>query len=298
MSVDVRDDIHLLAPAYLPRVGQTANFVCAAVALLLSCARKFNDNLRNDIMCLECGCGEIEHSHTGHSHAGHSHAHDHAHDHGEVRTLTLGKKILEHNDQHAAENRAWLAKRGVVAINIISSPGTGKTTLLERTLEILKGEIQCAVIAGDQRSDNDAKRLRDKGAPVCQIETGNACHLDAVQVGDMLPEVVRDGVKLLFIENVGNLICPSAFDLGENFKVALLSSTEGEDKPVKYPALFSRVPVAVLTKMDLVPHLEWDVARCRDCLRQVRPGVFIFELSARTGDGMDAWIEYLKKLVA
>jgi len=153
------------------------------------------------------------------------------------------------------------------------------------------------VITGDQRTDNDARRLQGKGAPVRQIETVNSCHLDAEQVGRLLPEVAGGGVRLLFIENVGNLVCPSAFDLGESFKIALLSTTEGEDKPVKYPTLFSAAPVAVLTKMDLAPHLDWSVAACRAALRQVRPGVFIFELSAKTGLGMDAWLDYLVKLV-
>ena len=133
--------------------------------------------------------------------------------------------------------------------------------------------------------------------PVRQIETINACHLDAEQVGRLLPEVCEEGVRLLFIENVGNLVCPSAFDLGESFKIALLSTTEGEDKPVKYPSLFSAAPVVVLTKMDLAPHLDWDAAACRAALRQVRPGVFIFELSAKTGQGMEAWLDYLRKMV-
>lgn len=242
-------------------------------------------------MCLDCGCGDGEKKHHHH----HEHGH---HAHEKVETLTLSQKVLAHNDQHAAMNRAWLKERGVLALNIISSPGTGKTTLLERTLERLQGVMSCAVIAGDQRSDNDAKRLEGRGAAVCQIETGNACHLDAVQVGEMLPQVADADTDLLFIENVGNLICPATFDLGEDFKVGLLSATEGEDKPIKYPALFSQVPVAVLTKIDLVPHLDWDISRCRDCLRQVRPGVFIFELSAVDGTGMDEWIEYLQKLVA
>ena len=240
-------------------------------------------------MCLDCGCGDVGHSHHHHEHGNHGH--------GEVETISLSQKVLEHNDQHAAMNRAWLKERGIVALNIISSPGTGKTTLLERTLELLEGVLSCAVIAGDQRSDNDARRLEGKGAPVCQIETGNACHLDAVQVGDMLPKIADGDTDLIFIENVGNLICPASFDLGEDFKVGLLSATEGEDKPIKYPALFSQVPVAVLTKIDLVPHLDWDIAHCRDCLRRVRPGIYIFELSAKSGMGMDSWIDYLKKLV-
>ncbi len=270
-------------------------------------------------MCKECGCGEdtphehVHHTH-GHNHSDgndHGHEHEHEQDHGHsyndghshqhvataVRTVDVRQKILARNDEQAEMNRAWLKERGVVALNLISSPGTGKTLLLERTLEGLRGRVVCAVITGDQRTDNDARRLQGKGAEVRQIETVNACHLDAGQVGRLLPEVVKDGVRLLFIENVGNLVCPSAFDLGENFKVALLSVTEGEDKPVKYPSLFSSAPVTVLTKMDLVPHLDWDATTCRANLRQMRPGGFIFETSARNGSGMEVWLDYLSKLV-
>ena len=211
--------------------------------------------------------------------------------------VVLEKKILSHNDDIAAQNRAWLTERGVVTVNIISSPGSGKTFLLERTLERLNGKLGCAVITGDQQTQNDAKRLEGKGAVVKQIETISSCHLDAEQIARLLPETIDSKTKLLFIENVGNLVCPSAFDLGEDFKIALLSTAEGEDKPVKYPSLFTQAPVVVLTKMDLAPHLDWDLATCRQHLRSVRPGVFIFELSAKTGDGMDAWIDYLQGLV-
>jgi hydrogenase nickel incorporation protein HypB len=215
-----------------------------------------------------------------------------------VRTVPLEQKILSHNDALAARNRAWLAERGVVALNLISAPGSGKTLLLERTLDRLRGRIACAVITGDQQTDHDAQRLKGKGAPVAQIETHNACHLDAERVGRLLPDVVAGGVRLLFIENVGNLVCPSAFDLGESFKVAMLSVTEGEDKPVKYPSLFYQAPVVVLNKVDLLPHLNCDVRQCREYLRRMRPGVFIFELSALTGAGLDGWIEYLESLGA
>ena len=261
-------------------------------------------------MCKDCGCGSEPHAHAhggaAHTHAhGHDHAHPHAHSHDHVsaatadtRSVRLQQKILSRNDEQAERNRAWLSAHGVVAVNLISSPGSGKTFLLERTLEGLHGKVSCAVITGDQRTDNDARRLQGKGAAVRQIETINSCHLDAEQVGRLLPEVAGGGVKLLFIENVGNLVCPAAFDQGESFKIALLSTTEGEDKPVKYPTLFSAAPVAVLTKMDLAPHLDWNAAVCRTNLRQVRPGVFIFELSAKTGLGMEAWLDYLTKLTA
>jgi hydrogenase nickel incorporation protein HypB len=250
-------------------------------------------------VCKDCGCGkpdDHEHGHDPvHPHDG-QHPHDHSHDvHG--RVIALERRILSRNDEAAARNRAWLAERGVVALNMISAPGSGKTFLLERTLDRLRGRVACAVITGDQQTDHDARRLQGKGAPVRQIETISACHLDAERVGALLPEVVAAGVRLLFIENVGNLVCPAAFDLGENFKVALLSATEGEDKPVKYPSLFSQAPVVVLTKMDLAPHLDWDVKKCRDYLRRIHPGVYVFELSARTGQGMDAWLDYLADLI-
>lgn len=211
--------------------------------------------------------------------------------------MTVEQKVLAFNDEVAGRNRDWLAARGVVALNLISSPGSGKTLLLEKTLEALQGELPCAVIAGDQQTDNDARRLAGKGAPVKQIETRNACHLDAERVAHVLKEVVADDTRLLFIENVGNLVCPAAFDLGESFKVALVSVTEGEDKPVKYPTLFSVADVAVVTKTDLVPHLETDMRALRRSIQHVHPGLFTFELSAKTGDGLAAWLDYLRRLV-
>ena len=234
------------------------------------------------------------------------HVHRHGHDHersqpageGEPhRRIELETRVLEKNDRDARLNREWLDARGVVAVNLISSPGSGKTLLLERTLESLRGVVGCAVITGDQSTDNDARRLAGKGAPVVQIETRAACHLNAEQVGAQLARVVTDGVRLLVIENVGNLVCPAAFDLGEHYKIALLSVAEGEDKPLKYPVLFHDAPVCVITKTDLLPHLDFDIARCRKALRSVRPDVTLLELSARTGEGMTAWIDYLKGFV-
>ncbi|MCB9477094.1 MAG: hydrogenase nickel incorporation protein HypB [Deltaproteobacteria bacterium] len=259
-------------------------------------------------MCLDCGCTEANAAHThthahehGHSHEHghhhHHHDHDHAHhEHAKSREIVVQENILAVNDAAAARVRARLADAGVMAINLISSPGSGKTTLLERTLESLRERVPCAVIAGDQRTDRDAVRLSDKGAPVRQIETGDACHLYAQQIEAVLDDILADDTRLLIIENVGNLVCPAAFDLGEHFKVALLSVTEGEDKPIKYPSLFLGAPVVVLTKSDLIPHLDWDDRTARGYVRQVRPDAKIFELSAKTGDGMDRWIEYLEDL--
>lgn len=212
------------------------------------------------------------------------------------RQIAVEQKVLSKNDEAAAANRSWLRARGITALNLISSPGAGKTLLLERTLEQLIGVAKCAVIVGDQQTDNDARRLSGKGAEVRQIETGNTCHLDALRVKEHLAAVCLPGTRLLFIENVGNLICPAAFDLGEDFKVALLSVTEGEDKPIKYPRIFSQVKAVVLTKTDLVPHLDWDGEKCLANLQRICPAAAVFELSAKTGEGLTDWIDYLRRL--
>jgi len=274
-------------------------------------------------MCEDCGCREgnervfsdKEHSHEHahrhgdvvHTHAHpHEHAHEHAHDHTHEhvhehshapRTVAVEMGVLERNDRQAAENHAWLAARGVVAVNLISSPGSGKTLLLEKTLDALRDKVSCAVITGDQQTDNDARRMMGRGAKVVQIETRSACHLNAEQVRDRLSEVVDEGVKLLFIENVGNLVCPAAFELGEDRRVVLLSVTEGEDKPLKYPVAFHSAGTVVLTKTDLLPHLDFNMDACRSAIRKVHPDARIIELSARTGQGMDAWLDWLRRLV-
>ncbi|HJO92330.1 MAG TPA: hydrogenase nickel incorporation protein HypB [Victivallales bacterium] len=269
-------------------------------------------------MCLDCGCqegnekkffhthdhdnNEHTHSHThphphGSEHS-HDHTHEHTHDHEGSRVVTLEQNILAKNDEFAAKNKNFLKDKGIITVNIISSPGSGKTTLLEKTLERLKGKVNCSVIVGDQSTDNDAKRLEDKCDNVHQIETHSSCHINAEQVSEALSLVIKDNTQILFIENVGNLICPAAFELGEDFKIALLSTTEGEDKPIKYPVLFSDARIAVLTKTDLIPHLDWDLKKCRQYMREINPGMFIFELSAKTGEGMDAWVDYLETLIA
>ena len=264
-------------------------------------------------MCKDCGCEQAlaadhdhqhshEHSHDhgdGHEHTHHHgdgvmHTHFHKHAHGESRTVSLERKVLAKNDEAADRNREELKRRRIFTLNIISSPGSGKTTLLERTLERLNGKIACAVITGDQQTDNDARRLAGKGAPVAQIETGNSCHLNAGRVSESFKEVLDERTRILFIENVGNLICPAAFDLGEDKKVALLSVAEGEDKPLKYPVIFSRAEVVLLTKMDLAPHLDWDKDKCLDAIRHVCPNARIIELSSKTGQGMDEWVGYLQ----
>ncbi len=241
-------------------------------------------------MCESCGCGTANEHH-------HHHEHSHDHKHSHTKTVTLEQKVLAQNDALAEQNRAWLAEKGVVAINLISAPGSGKTYLLEKTLEALDGKIKCAVITGDQQTDRDAQRLKGKGAKIHQIETISACHLDAHQIWHALAEVIDDETRLLFIENVGNMVCPTAFDLGESFKVALLSTPEGEDKPIKYPVLFATAKAIVLTKMDLAEPLGWNLSACRKYIQQVQPGANVIELSAKSGDGMDAWLNYLTQLV-
>ncbi|MFA6567334.1 MAG: hydrogenase nickel incorporation protein HypB [Victivallales bacterium] len=243
--------------------------------------------------------GTMHGNHDAHKALHHHHGEAHAQDSiekTERRVIELERKVLEKNDSFADENRKFFEERGIVVVNIISSPGSGKTMLLEKTLDRLKGKLPCAVIVGDIQSDNDARRLQGKGAKVFQIETKSSCHLNAEQVAKVLPKVIEGKTKILFIENVGNLVCPAAFDLGENFKIALLSIPEGEDKPVKYPVIFSNAKLVVITKNDLLPYIDCDVRKMRKFIRQNNPGVFIFELSAKTGEGMDAWIEYLVKL--
>lgn len=241
-------------------------------------------------MCSTCGCGQagnLTHAHD------HNHDHDHTHEHSEH--LELGKAVLAHNDAHAEQNRAWLDARQIRMIDIVSSPGSGKTALLEVTLDALQGRLPCAVIVGDVATDNDARRLQGRGAPVVQIETQGACHLDAARIQGLLPQVTQQGAKLVIVENVGNLVCPAAFDLGQHERVAVLSVTEGEDKPLKYPALFHRASLVVLTKSDLLPHLRFDVDACIENVRRVNPSASVLQLSAWTREGMAPWLAVLER---
>lgn len=215
-----------------------------------------------------------------------------------TRKVQVEKKVLSRNDEVAQSNYEWLSRHGTIALNFISSPGTGKTLLLEKTLSALAGEIECAVLVGDQQSDNDARRLADKGARVQQIETGSSCHLDAERVSKFLHQVVFDTTRLLFIENVGNLICPAAYRLGEKYRVTLLSVPEGEDKPVKYPPVFARADIIILTKVDLVEVLEFDMQACLNNIKSINPTAKVLQLSAKTGVGMDQWLGCLREIAA
>ena len=230
----------------------------------------------------------------------------HCHDYGQgpaqahvgglsqARMVKIEQDILGKNNTFAAENRRWLAERGVFAVNLVSSPGSGKTTVLTETIRALGDALPLAVIEGDQQTSQDAERIRATGAPAIQINTGKGCHLDASMVGRALNTLPIAANSVLFIENVGNLVCPAGFDLGEAHKVVMLSVTEGEDKPLKYPDMFAAADVMLLTKIDLLPYLEFDVAACLAFARQVNPRLRVFELSARTGAGMADWLAWLR----
>ena len=250
-------------------------------------------------MCSTCGCGESELAIHAHDHAHgppHAHPHAHAHDHApEARRITLEQDILAKNAEFASGNRRLFAERGVFVLNLVSSPGSGKTTLLARTVQALRGELPVAVIGGDQQTANDAERIRAAGAPAVQINTGKGCHLDAHGIGHALERLPLPEHGVLFIENVGNLVCPADFDLGEACKVVVLSVTEGEDKPLKYPNMFAAAGLMLLNKTDLLPHLDFDVTRCLDYARRINPDIRILQLSARTGEGMENWLDWLRQ---
>jgi len=212
--------------------------------------------------------------------------------------VEVKEKVLSANDQVAAETRAQLSGHGIFAMNLISSPGSGKTTLLERTVDALKPHLRLAVVAGDVQTRNDADRLIRHGIPVEAIETGGGCHLDARQVARALAALRLADLDLLFIENVGNLVCPSSFDLGEAMKVVLMSVTEGEDKPLKYPAAFRRARALVMTKVDLVPHLEFSIELAVDNAGSINPELEVFTTSSFTGEGLEKWTGWLTAQVA
>ncbi|MBM3576067.1 MAG: hydrogenase nickel incorporation protein HypB [Alphaproteobacteria bacterium] len=247
--------------------------------------------------------GEHHHAHEEHHHAhglDHSHAHshdhshhDHAHEHSHGR-VDMEARILAKNDAIAAKCRAWLAGREIVALNLVSSPGAGKTTLLERAIADLSRELPLFVIEGDQATSNDGERIRAVGAPVIQVNTGTGCHLDAEMIARALSELKPSVGSLVFIENVGNLVCPALFDLGEHAKAVIFSTTEGEDKPLKYPHMFSAAKVAIFNKIDLLPHLDFSMERARENVLRVNPDAEIIEVSAKTGAGMQALYDWIR----
>ncbi|MBM2715265.1 hydrogenase nickel incorporation protein HypB [Mesorhizobium caraganae] len=285
-------------------------------------------------MCTVCGCGisSIE----GHKHeeGGHGHSHDHHHDHDhddhhhgdgghdhhhaadcsmhygngiagvnvpgmrQERIIQVERHILSKNDAYAQENRRYFERQGIFALNFVSSPGSGKTSLLVRAISDLKDRLTISVIEGDQQTSNDAARIRETGARAIQINTGKGCHLDAHMVGHAAEDLALEPGSALFIENVGNLVCPAAFDLGEAHKVVVLSVTEGEDKPLKYPNMFAAADLMVLNKADLLPHLDFNVGLCIANALRVNPRLQTLTVSARTGEGMEAFYAWLEASAA
>lgn len=255
-------------------------------------------------MCATCGCGQTaDHRHAHeqghahrHEHGGHGHKHEPAPAGGSV--IQVEQALLAENDRQAALNRGLFNRRHTRAFNLISSPGAGKTTLLEKTLTALRArEVGCAVVEGDQATDLDSQRIARTGVPVFQIETGRSCHLDAQQVQHALSHLDIPERGLLFIENVGNLICPTEFKLGEHERVTIVSVAEGHDKPAKYPLAFRNATAVVISKIDLMPHVDFDIVEARRLISGLNPRAPIFELSAREGGGMDAWLSWLQHRV-
>jgi hydrogenase nickel incorporation protein HypB len=241
-----------------------------------------------------------DHSHD-HHHGGHDHGHEHhthSHHHSARERFTavdVETRLLEKNDAIADQNRAWFAGREILALNLVSSPGAGKTTLLERTIRDLRPEMSISVIEGDQATTCDGERIRAAGAPAVQVNTGTGCHLEADMVLRAVRELKPEAGSLLLIENVGNLVCPALFDLGEHAKVVILSVTEGEDKPLKYPHMFLAAELMIINKIDLLPHVDFDLSLAVGYARDVNPQIEVLSLSARTGQGLDGWYEWLRR---
>jgi hydrogenase nickel incorporation protein HypB len=281
-----------------------------------------SDDAKATITDLETGhaiilTADAEHDHHDHDHDHHhshdddGHAHDHQHSHdqhadshshdhvphthaSDGRVIRLEQDILAKNNLLAERNRGWFAGRNVLALNLVSSPGAGKTTLLERTIRDLADEIPIHVVEGDQATLNDAERIKATGSRVVQINTGTGCHLEADMLAHGLQQLDPPMNSLVMIENVGNLVCPALFDLGEYAKVVIASVTEGDDKPIKYPHMFRASQVMILNKIDLLPHVQFDVNRCLDYAHQVNPHLTVFQLSVTTGDGLEPWYEWLR----
>ncbi len=259
-------------------------------------------------MCTTCGCGTDEirvtqvgtpgHAHAhphDHPHEGtHPHTHEHVADGSRTHTIELEQRVLAKNDDLAERNRRWLAERGIRAVNLMSSPGAGKTSLLERTIK--ESDRTVTVIEGDQETVFDAERIRAAGARAVQVNTGAGCHLDATMVQRALETLQPDHGGIVFVENVGNLVCPALFDLGEDRKVVVISVTEGDDKPLKYPHMFAAADLVVVNKTDLLPHVDFDMERCERDARRLNPDLTWISVSVRTGDNLGAWFDWLGTL--
>ncbi len=276
-------------------------------------------------MCGTCGCGEDDHityrkpsdegQNTGHAPLIHHHthptdkqhltlyhSHDSSHDHHhhhhhphEQKSIALQRNILSKNDLDANRNRGYFDALNVTSFNLVSSPGSGKTSILERTIREKGDELNCFVIEGDQQTLNDARRIEKAGAPVIQVNTGNGCHLDAVMVGKAVKQLELPQNSTLFIENVGNLVCPALFDLGEKIRVVIVSVTEGEDKPAKYPNMFETSQLCLINKADLLPYLDFDLDLFLATARKVNPRLQFIRMSAKTGEGFDEWYSWLSE---
>ena len=270
-------------------------------------------------MCSVCGCNEGSthdhvhheptHHHGLHHHHSHNHSHDHDHQHGhhygrgaaglsvsgfsQERLIAIERNILSGNDADAAVNRQRLTEQGLLALNLVSSPGAGKTTLLVETVNALKGALEVGVIEGDQETANDAERIRACNVPAVQINTGRGCHLDAHMVGHALDDLPLAKGGVVFIENVGNLVCPAAFDLGEAYKVVILSVSEGDDKPLKYPDMFAAADLMLLSKIDLLPYVDFDPEHALEYAHRINPELEQLQLSPRSGKGMRAWLDWI-----
>lgn len=253
-------------------------------------------------MCGVCGCGtdgvainkpnqEHNHGEHSHTHGGHSHSHSHTHD---KTILDLERDILSQNNIEAARNRGYFEAKNIFTLNLVSSPGSGKTSILETTLKDLKEELNFYVIEGDQQTLNDADRIDALNVPVIQVNTGKGCHLESDMIYDAVKQLKPKDNSILMIENVGNLVCPSMFDLGEQKRVVIISITEGEDKPIKYPDMFHSADICIINKIDLLPHLNFDLEKLKDYAMQVNHHLEFFEVSATTGEGMDKWYNWLK----
>jgi len=254
-------------------------------------------------MCGVCGCGSDSvvikkpKNHLDHDH-GHDHHHDedeNHHHHGDKTVIDLERDILSKNNIDAARNRGYFEAKNIFTLNLVSSPGSGKTSLLETTLGGLKEKIDFYVIEGDQQTQNDADRIDALNVPVVQINTGKGCHLESDMIYDAVKQLAPTDNSVLMIENVGNLVCPSMFDLGEQKRVVIISITEGEDKPLKYPDMFHSADICIINKMDLLPHLNFDLEKLKTYALQVNHHLEFFEVSATTGQGMDSWYSWLQK---
>ncbi|ACF13614.1 hydrogenase accessory protein HypB [Chloroherpeton thalassium ATCC 35110] len=235
-----------------------------------------------------------EHGHEHHHHEhGHGHHHHHDHEHSHSRTVEIEQDVLLKNNLLAERNRGYFEAKGIFALNLVSSPGSGKTTFLEKTISDLKETVNFAVIEGDQQSMRDADRIHATGVPVVQVNTGKGCHLDADMVNRSIKEMELAQDSVLLIENVGNLVCPALFDLGEAMKIVVISVTEGDDKPQKYPTMFDAAEICIINKIDLLPYVEFDVEKCRQYALEVNHHLKFFEVSAKTGEGMKDWEEWL-----